>query len=1014
MRWSKTAITLILFYINLVAVAQNGKNEVSGYVYDTERQPLTGVSVVVKNTNNGTATDINGRYVLRDVHHGAELVFSFIGMKKQTKIYKGQARLDVVLQEDLQQLSMVTVTAKTNINEIDIRAKSGVVQSVDVKRMEQKPMIDMGIALQGMVPGLTITNVGDLGVAPKIRVRGNASLRRGNTTNEPLYVMDGQVISAEIFYNLNPSDIKDIKVLKDAAACALYGVKAANGVLEISSQRGSTGDVMTVYDMSMGITARGRRGIAMMNSDEKLELERLLENDAAPGYRYSADYYNKYFSNSPDLQKMIAEGKMLLDSLRNINTDWFKQLMHTGLYHKHNLSIRGGSENTTYYLSGNYTYQSGRIPGNDKQRMSMRMNIDQKLGKLGYLLLSVNGGYARTQTPNGTTFSPTSLVYDLNPYEQTTGQLYSFPRRTYQDIMNQYSAQDSDKDFGVSGSLTLSPFSGLDITAVAGLSFLLTEGSQFTPSTAYSETRYGIPEIERGIYTKFKNTTANVSTNIRATYNRTFSEKHDLTLGANTDYYLYNMDNVLMRGYGVGTINSAAAINQSLRGNRQPYVNGTRDKNAQLGIGLVLGYTYDNTYDFYATCKWDASSVLPVDKRWNKAWAVGFGWTPTHYAFLKNNRFLSNLNLKASYGYTANLNGVSISSTIASFSYTTHAYENQRPLELIMLYNADLKPEQTRSLDLGFSFDLFKKLSFNFNWYNRRTDQALLDVPIPSSTGFTVLKRNIGVLQNRGVEMSLNARILDTQDWNLIVGTHIAYNSNKVLDLYYADKIYTSEDALIPDYEVGKSYDMLYGPTSLGINPLTGYPVFLKPDGTEKQATEILKAEDVVALGHLTPPYSGSLNFTLSYESFDLDVDFYYTLGGVQRFNYTYVRNKDDANKNAVKNQVGKMWFKTGDEHKVYPTPFYTSTTAENNLELFANSRTIGKSDYLKLSMVSLRYRVPTSFLSKNLPFIKYAKLAFQASNLFTWTSYKESDPESGTLAGTLQPVYSFNINCTF
>lgn len=207
---------------------------------------------------------------------------------------------------------------------------------------------------------------------------------------------------------------------------------------------------------------------------------------------------------------------------------------------------------------------------------------------------------------------------------------------------------------------------------------------------------------------------------------------------------------------------------------------------------------------------------------------------------------------------------------------------------------------------------------------------------------------------------------------------------------------------------------MLYGPQSLGINPLTGYPVFLLPDGTEKQATETLAQSDVVALGHLTPPYSGSVNLSFSYKSFDLDVDFYYVHGGVQRFNYSYVRDKDDANKNAVAGQVNKMWFYKGDEGKTYWTPFYTSATAEENIALYANSRTVGKSDFLRLSLVSLRYRVPSAPLHRVLPFVKYATIGLQASNLYTWTSYDESDPESGTLAGTTQPVYTMNLNLTF
>lgn len=190
---------------------------------------------------------------------------------------------------------------------------------------------------------------------------------------------------------------------------------------------------------------------------------------------------------------------------------------------------------------------------------------------------------------------------------------------------------------------------------------------------------------------------------------------------------------------------------------------------------------------------------------------MGLGWTPSNYGFLKDNPIISRLNFKASYGVTANLNGVSSSSTTGTFSYSTNTYEDQRVLELISLYNKDLKPEQNKSVDIGMNMDLLKRVSLNINYYNRRTGQALLDVPIPSSVGYTTMKRNIGVLQNRGVEIGLTTKIIDTYDCRFSIGANIAYNDNKVLDLYYTDKIYTTTDALVPDYEVGKSYDMLYG-----------------------------------------------------------------------------------------------------------------------------------------------------------------------------------------------------------
>lgn len=1007
---------MLAFVVPQVAFAQTVEEYVlSGLVTDHEAEPLVGANVRIKGTTFGTITDEDGKYQLRGRwKKGDIIVFSYIGMKTVNMEFFGQKKQDAAMEYDTNVMKEATITANQNINAIDLRARSGVVQTVDMKRLVDKPMMDMSLALQGSVPGLIVTNTGDLGSKPTIRIRGNSSLRKGDAANEPLYVLDGKVISSDAFMTLNPQDIKEIKVLKDAAACALYGIKAANGVLEITSQRGThDGRISVSYNFNMGVTMRGRRGVELMDTDEKLEFERRLKNEAAPGYRYSADYFRTKFPNAPNLDEMIADGQRKLDSLSAIHTDWFKELIRTSMYQRHNLSLKGGNEKTSYYVSANYANQGGLLPGNETQRATVRMSLDQQLGRIGVFSLSVDGGYSETDTPTGTTYSPSSLVYNLNPYEKTSeGTLWSYPNRTYKDLLNQYSAKSSDKRGGISGSITLDPVEGLNVAAVVGVDYLLVEGLQFTPASSYEEQQSGEPVEALGKLSKYKNTVANVSSNIRATYNKVFSEKHDLTVSANMDYYLTNNDNVSITGYGVGNHPSAALINQSLEGNRKPAVGSLKEKTTQLGVGLVAGYTYNSLYDAFVTYKWDASSVLPSDKRWNGAWAVGLGWTPTNYDFLKGSKVLSNLKLKASYGVTASLAGVSAASTIGTFAYSDNTYGNQRLLELLALYNKDLKPEQTTSIDAGVSFEFFKRLTIDFGWYRRETADALLDVPVPASNGFSTMKRNIGVLRNDGIEVSASMKIIDNDKFRFRLGASFAYNSNKVTDLYFTDKLYASETSMIPDFQIGKAYDIVYGLKSLGINPRTGLPVFEGADGRQISATDQLKREDFIELGHSTPPYTGTINLSFSYRDFDLDMDFYYVAGGVRHYNYTYVRDMSTANQNAIHGLLDKMWFKSGDMDKIYYSPFYSSSAIETLS--YPNTNTVGKSNYLRLSMLSLRYRLPQKFLARHCPFIKYANIAAQASNLFTWTSYSESDPETGMLGASVQPVLTLNINVTF
>lgn len=1006
----------VILYSRDTPEAGNKTVKLQGQVNDEKGMSLPGASVFIKNTTVGTVTDQNGNYnfLVPDVM-GMTVVFTFIGKKSEEIKYTGDRFMNVVLKDSYNEMTEVRVHARTNINEIDVRSKTGVVNEVDVRRMNNKPILNVALALQGTVPGLIVTNKGDLGSKPEIRIRGTSSLRSGDAANEPLYVLDGKVISSDAFLTLNPNDIKEIKVLKDAAACALYGIKAANGVLEITSQRGTAGKMIYSYNFSAGVTLRGRRGVKMMDSQEKLELERRIKNPVAPGYRYSEDYYRRYHAQDPNLEQLITDGKHMLDSLSQINTDWFKELLRNNFYQEHNLSVKGGSEQTSFYASMNYSQQGGRIPGNDIKRVTARLSVDQTVTSKTYASLGVSGGYALTNTPNGTAYSPTELIYQLNPYEskKSNSELVSFPGRTYNDLFNQYSSKSTDKRAGVSGSINCTAVKGLEIAAVAGIDYVLTENLSITPPTAYSELTSGAPENERGKLTKDKNTLTNITSNVRLTYNRTFG-KHDLTIGTNFDYYSDLTDNLGITGYGLSSkMQSPSGVNQSIEGNRKPSFTSKNEKTAQLGVGVLMGYSWNNIYDLFGTYKCDASSILPKDKRWNSAWAVGVGWSLKNYKFLKENTFLSDLKLKASYGCTASLQGVSPSSAVATFQYSENTYGDQQLLSLMGLYNSELKPEQTIDMDAGITIGFWNRVTFNIGWYLRRTKDALLDVPIPASNGFISLKRNIGILDNNGIEGDIYVKILERDDWRMSARLNLAYNHNKVVDLYFADRLYTTWDQLVPDFEVGKSYDMIYGPESLGINPITGLPVFKGANGQEITATEEITREDMKALGHSTPPVSGSFFYSVSYGNFDLDMDFYFVLGGKKAYTFSYVRDQDNINYNAVKGQVENMWFQKGDENKIYYTPFYSSS-AKDILKNYPNSRTVGSSDYLRMSMLSLRYRLPYRLIEKTRNAIQYASIAFQASNLFTLTHYKESDPESGSLVGTQQPVFTLSLNLSF
>ena len=305
---------------SVMASAQGGNPRIlAGRVTDIWDEPLAGAKIWVRgDTGIGTSTDVNGYFSLEIPDRKDILIeVSFLGMKSETISYTGQKEITVILEEDANMMEGAVVTGKQNINDLDIRSKSGVISTVDVKRLQDKPVVDMSVALQGSAPGLVVTNRGDLGTKPEIRIRGNSSFREGDAANEPLFVLDGQVISSDAFMTLNPLDIADIKILKDAVACALYGTKASNGVIEITSVRGTAGEALVTYNFNAGITTRGRRGVLMMDTDEKLELERRLRNPSAPGYLYSEEYILSTNWWRPARPNWMSSGRRIPTGSRN-------------------------------------------------------------------------------------------------------------------------------------------------------------------------------------------------------------------------------------------------------------------------------------------------------------------------------------------------------------------------------------------------------------------------------------------------------------------------------------------------------------------------------------------------------------------------------------------------------------------------------------------------------------------------------------------------------------------------
>ncbi len=974
-----------------------------GYVKDSDNGPIAGATVVISKTYKKTITNVNGYYelsILSDLTH--PIIYACPGFKKRTIAYHGQKILNVQLENEVTTLKEVQITAKSNINAVDVRTKTGNVEVITGDKIKNITESNIALALQGKIPGLQIINKGELGTMPQIRIRGNSSLRKGDEANQPLYILDGKMISAETFFYLNPEDIKEMKVLKDAVALALYGIKAANGVIEMSSKKG--GKKAFIYHAQTGLTLAPPLRVKLMNSSEKLELERRLKNSVAPGYLYSKDYILRKYGGTPLYPIKLREGQRILDSLRNINTNWYKELVHTRSYQKHDINFRNSSEKMSYLLSLGYFHQGGELEGNDFSRISSRFNLDQGIAKNAIATFSFSGTYAKTRTPHGTQFSPESLIYQLNPYEtKRSKKLYSYPHRSYNDLFNQFSKESTNKNLGFSLSMNYKASSRLEISAVSGLDFSLIEWMSIIPKTAFSETSTGYPINSLGTLHQFKGTVSNLTSNIRFNYNNVWG-KHEVTMGANADNYTTTIDNLYVEGHGLDeNIRSVVAIDNDLEGAKKSIVSGSKQTNRNLGFGTLLGYTYDAAYNMFATYKLDASSVLPTSKRWNAAWALGASVNMKSYHFLQRVPWLSELDIRGSYGCTANAQGISPAVSQATFYRSRKSYDQIRSLEIMALPNKNLKAEQNRILDIGLSAGL-KKTNFTLSAYRRTTYNALLNVSIATSSGFSSQLQNVGVLQNQGIELTVNQQFFSSKNWNFRLGGNMSYNENKVFDLYGKQRVYDTSEDILPTYEVGKSTDVLYGLKSTGINPITGLPEFINHEGKQVEANYSMKREDFVCLGKSTSPINGGIFCNIGYKRLTIEMDFYYSLGGVRSYSSKYIRDHDNAIFNAAKAQLTDMWWAPGDDKKKYPIPFQNSSVLYNLS--YPTNKTVMKTDFIRFQNLSIKYQ----FNAK----LHRMTLGINASNLAMLSNYKSSDPETSNLINPLPPTIALNLNVTF
>ncbi|KIA92947.1 membrane protein [Pedobacter kyungheensis] len=962
-----------------VAFAQN--ITVKGKVIDGgDKTPLPGVSILIKGTQNGTQTDVNGNYSI-SVPANATLVFNFVGYTAQEQAVNNQTTINVSLASSTQQLEQVVVVGYGTQRKIDV---TGSVASVKGEDISKQASVNAVSALQGKVAGVNITNSGTPGSTPQITIRGTGTIY-GNLG--VLYVVDG-VWYDDISF-LNPADIADMSILKDASSQSIYGIRAANGVILVTTNKGKTGNPVINYNGSVGYK-KVTNQIEMANATEYATIiNELSASNAAPALFANPSSY--------------GEG-----------TNWYNQAFRNALQTNHQISINGGTEKTTYNFSLGYTDEDGIVKTQNWKRYTAKFSNDfqvLKSLKLGY---SISGTAINSNDINSGIFrqlyaaGPVVPVYyadgtygDANDFSLGGGNNFN-PQVTL-DFFNQKS-----KNYRINGNVfaELTFAKNFTFRTSAGGDFGQNEVRGYTP--AYQATQGQRNDISKLTVNRDENRNWILENTL--TYKNTFGD-HNLTLLAGTtaqrrkNYFInssalnvpYSSDGDLYLALGTAS-------------NREVIDGGSLS--TYLSYFGRANYSFKNKYLLNATLRADAASqFFGGGDLWGYFPAIGAGWVISNEDFMKDQTVFNNLKLKGSWGKVGNA-GVPVNPTTLTVTQSAGyvaifngvAYTGANVASLVPSF---LNWERTTGTDIGIEAAFLKnRLNVEANYYNKKTEQAIFEIPILSSIGTASSKMigNQADLQNRGFEFLATWRDQPNSDFSYSISGNIGINNNKVLSVVTGlNPIYgggqgIANGALATRTVQGGAIGEFYGysvagifqtPAEIAASAQTG----AKPGDfryVDQNGDGVIDGKDRVVLGNPNPKYSYGVNTTFAYKGWDLSFDIQ-GVAGVDVYNANIAYRF--GNENFSKDFYDNRWHGAGTSN-TYPSANVGSTT-----NAAPNSFYVEDGSYIRLRTVQLGYALPASLMSKWT--MKKVRVFLDAQNAINLFGYKGFTPEIGYDAGT-------------
>lgn len=974
----------LIFFHTIQLIAQNNEIIITGKINDQDGEPLPGVNIFIQNTSTGTISEFDGSYSLGVPANSQMLVFSYIGFLTIEEPINNRNIIDIVMIEDTKQLDEIIVTGYSSQKKADV---IGSISSVDPAVVKDMPITGLDQALQGQVSGVSVTqSSGTPGGGIMVRIRGNSSI---NSSNRPLYIVDGIPVrdgglslrgfggqSDNALATINPNDIESIEILKDASAKAIYGSRASNGVVIITTKRGKRGTPTTFeIDIQRGIVDPTNT-IEVLNATELLDLQREAMVNAG----------------------LDPDDAGILGVTDGVDTDWQDAVMRQAIVQQYQLSTKGGSEKTQFYLSGAYREEEGVLLNNDFKRGTLTANLDHSATSRLSFGLNLNVARTKNNRVKGDNFldgvynaALSSLPY-YQPYDEN-GNLYVPGSNGYAGFPNfNPVGQATEPRFDTYATRLLGGIyiryeiiPNLYLTSKFSTDYTTTIEDQFEPtSTAIGGFLESVGQQGYGLYITSEAST--ILNNNVLSYNTSIGDIHEIggllgtefisrtsRTGSATGILFPSDDFTYLTSSGLILDGSSNLINSGL-----------------VSFFGEVNYKFKSKYLAKVTARYDGSSRFGEGRKYGFFPAFSVGWRVTEEDFMSGFSWLDDFKIRASYGLTGN-------ERIGNYRYlstwgATTAYNGIPAVGPAGLGNPNLGWEETVEFNVGADIAFYSgRIQLVVDYYYNVTNDLILDENLPYTTGFGAVTGNLGEVTNEGFELTLTSVNIDneirwTSQFNISKNINIVQQLATDLPLYRGYQTFTNNTHIIAP---GKPLGTFWGLEYLGVDPGTGDAIYHDKNNDGK-----LTADDGTFIGDAQADFFGGLTNTFSYKGFDANLFFQYSYGNEMiNFGNTSLINSGEDIQNNQSKEALKRWQKEGD---IASIPKYEFGNTVNNR---FSSRFVEDASYLRLKNLTFGYSINEETLKK----IKLNRLRVYVSgtNLWTLTNYSGADPEVNSLDGS-------------